>query len=198
MPARRPHQRRLRPVCRRQDAATPQHAFRHARPGARATRRPPLLPPGERPHALPQHDLSRRKPDRERRRPLPGLPHRPRRGQPWRDPPPHARRTPALSGTRLASAPGQAPIPRCLPVEHPEEDIMKLLRILLLLTLAAPGLSQPEDEPYFSLSSMRTFGAGGKPSVSLNAWNVDTLEFRVYRVNDPVQFFQQLESAHEF
>ncbi len=25
-----------------------------------------------------------------------------------------------------------------------------------------------------------------------------SLEFRVYRVNDPVQFFQQLESAHEF
>jgi uncharacterized protein YfaS (alpha-2-macroglobulin family) len=75
---------------------------------------------------------------------------------------------------------------------------MKLLRILLLLMLAAPGLSQSEDEPYFSLSSNRTFGAGGKPAVSLNAWNVKSLEFRVYRVNDPVQFFQQLESAHEF
>ena len=75
---------------------------------------------------------------------------------------------------------------------------MKLLRVLLLLTLAAPGLSQPEDEPYFSLSSTRTFGAGAKASVSLTAWNVDSLEFRVYRVDDPVQFFQQLESAHEF
>ncbi len=74
----------------------------------------------------------------------------------------------------------------------------QLLRVLLLLTLAAPGLSQSEDEPYFSLSSMRTFGAGAKPSVALTAWNVDTLEFRVYRVDDPVQFFQQLESAHEF
>ena len=39
---------------------------------------------------------------------------------------------------------------------------------------------------------------GGKPSVSLNAWNVAELEFRVYHINDPVQFFQQLESAHEF
>src|ERR1017187_5016030 len=64
--------------------------------------------------------------------------------------------------------------------------------------LAAPGLSQSEDEPYFSLSSARTFGAGTKTSVALTAWNVDTLEFRVYRVDDPVQFFQQLESAHEF
>ena len=75
---------------------------------------------------------------------------------------------------------------------------MNLLRVLMLLMLAAPGLSQPEDEPYFSLSSNRTFGAGGKPSISLNAWNVAALEFRVYRINDPVQFFQQLESAHEF
>src|ERR1019366_3850226 len=58
--------------------------------------------------------------------------------------------------------------------------------------------SQAEGEPYFSLSSMRTFGAGAKPSVSLNAWNVAELEFRVYRIDDPVQFFQQLESAHEF
>src|ERR1039458_9036813 len=75
---------------------------------------------------------------------------------------------------------------------------MKCLRVLMLLMLAAPGLSQDEDEPYFSLSSMRTFGAGAKPSVSLNAWNVAELEFRVYRINDPVQFFEQLENAHEF
>jgi hypothetical protein len=75
---------------------------------------------------------------------------------------------------------------------------MKLLRVFMLLMLAAPGLCQPEDEPYFSLSSNRTFGVGGKPSVSLNAWNVPALEFRVYRINDPVQSFQQLESAHEF
>jgi alpha-2-macroglobulin len=75
---------------------------------------------------------------------------------------------------------------------------MKVLRVLMLLMLAAPGLSQSEDDPYFSLSSNRTFGAGGKPSVSLTAWNVAALEFRVYRINDPVQFLQQLESAHEF
>lgn len=75
---------------------------------------------------------------------------------------------------------------------------MKLLRLLLLMLLAAPGLSQSEDEPYFALSTQRTFAVNGKTSVSLNAWNVDALEFRVYRINDPVQFFQQLESAHEF
>ncbi|MEO8596853.1 MAG: MG2 domain-containing protein [Candidatus Solibacter sp.] len=81
---------------------------------------------------------------------------------------------------------------------------MKLSRVLLLLTLAAAALGQREDEPYFSLNSGRVFGASGgvsaagRPSVQLSAWNVASLEFRVYRVNDPVQFFQQLESAHEF
>src|ERR1019366_3998822 len=224
-----------------------QHSLHRPRPGSRPTRRSPLLPPGERRHALPQHDLSRCFPDRQRRRTLSGLPHRSRRRRRGRDPPSHARRPPALSRARLASPTGQSPIPRRLPLEHPETDIMKLprpsdvaqallpavsrlvstlvpdcgpsvgksadaaarsadatrrgpqlLRVLLLLFLAAPGLSQSEDEPYFSLSSARTFGAGSKASVALTAWNVDTLEFRVYRVDDPVQFLQQLESAHEF
>jgi alpha-2-macroglobulin len=75
---------------------------------------------------------------------------------------------------------------------------MKPLRILFLLALAAPGLSQPEGEPYFSLNSFRTWGSNSKPSVSLNAWGIDALEFRVYRVNDPVRFFEQLESPHNF
>ena len=52
---------------------------------------------------------------------------------------------------------GQSPLPRRLPLEHFEKDIMKLLRLLLLALLAAPGLSQSEDEPYFALSTQRTF-----------------------------------------
>jgi hypothetical protein len=59
-------------------------------------------------------------------------------------------------------------------------------------------LGQGEAEPYFALSSSRTFGSQDKPSVSLSAWNVDTLEFRVYRIQDPVKFFQQLDDAHQF
>ena len=75
---------------------------------------------------------------------------------------------------------------------------MTTARVLLLLLFAAGGLSQSEDEPYFSLNSNRTFGVGTKTSVGLSAWNVDSLDFRVYRVNDPVQFFQQLEDPHQF
>ena len=74
----------------------------------------------------------------------------------------------------------------------------KTARILLLALLAAPALSPQEDEPYFSLSSTRTWASNGKPTVGLSAWNVDSLEFRVYRINDPLQFFVQLESPHEF
>ena len=73
-----------------------------------------------------------------------------------------------------------------------------LTHILLLLAVAAAGLGQSEDQPYFSLRSERTFGSGGAPSVTLTSSNVDSLDFRVYRINDPVQFFQQLEDSHEF
>jgi len=71
-------------------------------------------------------------------------------------------------------------------------------RLLILLALAAPGLSQGENEPYFSISSSRTFPSNGKPTVEISALNVDSLEFRVYRVEDPLKFFQQIENPHQF
>lgn len=74
----------------------------------------------------------------------------------------------------------------------------RTLRVFLLFAVAAAMRGQREGEPYFALSSFRTFDSGGRPSVSLSAWNVDALEFRVYRINDPVRFFQQLEDPHRF
>jgi uncharacterized protein YfaS (alpha-2-macroglobulin family) len=74
----------------------------------------------------------------------------------------------------------------------------RTLRALLLVALAAPAIGVMEDTPYFSLSSSRTFSSDRMPSVALTAWNVDSLEFRVYHVIDPVKFFQQLEGAHQF
>jgi len=73
-----------------------------------------------------------------------------------------------------------------------------LARWLLLAALATAVLGQSEDEPYFALNSGNTFGSNGKPSISLTAWNVDSLEFRVYHINDPVEFFHRLENPHEF
>ena len=71
-------------------------------------------------------------------------------------------------------------------------------RLLLFLTLAAAMLGQGENEPYFALMSGRSFGSGGNPTISLNGWNLDSLEFRIYRINDPRRFFQQLEQPHQF
>ena len=69
---------------------------------------------------------------------------------------------------------------------------------LALLMVSAPGIGQTEQEPYFALASAKTFGPGEEVSVELNAWNVDSLDFRVYRVNDPVRFFEQLDDPHMF
>jgi uncharacterized protein YfaS (alpha-2-macroglobulin family) len=66
------------------------------------------------------------------------------------------------------------------------------------MAAAAIGLCQSEDEPYFALFSSETYAANGHPRVSLSAWHVDSLDFRVYRVADPVEFFQQLEDPHQF
>jgi hypothetical protein len=68
---------------------------------------------------------------------------------------------------------------------------VRSVKLLLFLTLAASMLGQGENQPYFALMSERTFGSGGKPTISMNGWNLDSLEFRVYRINDPRRFFQQ-------
>ena len=75
---------------------------------------------------------------------------------------------------------------------------MRAIRFLTLFAVAAAALCQREDEPYFSLMSQHTYPSNGKPAVSLSAWNVDGLDFRVYRVNDPLQFFRQIEDPHQF
>jgi uncharacterized protein YfaS (alpha-2-macroglobulin family) len=75
---------------------------------------------------------------------------------------------------------------------------MRALRFLALFGAAVAALSQSEDEPYFSLMSQRTFASHSKPNVQMSAWNVDALDFRVYRVKDPLEFFKQIEDPHQF
>jgi|HubBroStandDraft_1064217.scaffolds.fasta_scaffold00002_19 uncharacterized protein YfaS (alpha-2-macroglobulin family) len=58
--------------------------------------------------------------------------------------------------------------------------------------------AQVEKPGYFALNSSRTYAPGQKVSIDMWAQNVDTLEFRVYRVNDPVKFFVDLGDAHQF
>jgi len=60
-----------------------------------------------------------------------------------------------------------------------------------------PALAD-EPEPFFSVSSARTYVPGEKPNVQVWGRGVNALEFRVYRVNDPVRFFEQLSDPHQF
>ncbi len=71
--------------------------------------------------------------------------------------------------------------------------LIACLAVALLFPAAAAAAS-----PYFSLSSDRTFLPGEKATVHLYTRDVPALEFRLYRVNDPVQFFEQLRDVHGF
>ncbi len=73
-----------------------------------------------------------------------------------------------------------------------------VLRLLLALGVTAPIVCQDEAEPYFSISSQRTFGTADKPQIALSGYRVSAVQIRVYRVNDTLKFFQQMEAPHSF
>jgi uncharacterized protein YfaS (alpha-2-macroglobulin family) len=74
----------------------------------------------------------------------------------------------------------------------------RVLGLIALILFSSAVFGQQEKSGYFSLNSSRTYAPGQKVSIDMWAQNVDTLEFRVYRVNDPVKFFAQLGDAHQF
>ena len=58
----------------------------------------------------------------------------------------------------------------------------------------------PPDEhakPFFSLRTVRTWATTDRARFSVNYRGVDSLDFRVYRVKDPVAFFRQLDNPHQ-
>ncbi|MBK9169432.1 MAG: alpha-2-macroglobulin [Bryobacterales bacterium] len=73
---------------------------------------------------------------------------------------------------------------------------MRLAFLAALLLILIPVSAQQERRPYFSLSTNRTFGPGETPTVQLWTQNVDSLEFRVYKVRDPIEFFRKQEDVH--
>src|SRR5438445_5888551 len=75
---------------------------------------------------------------------------------------------------------------------------MRISRALLAIFLFTCLPAQEPNQPYFSLSSSKTYAPGEKPAIQMWSQNVDTLEFRVYRVRDPILFFQKLEDVHRF
>jgi len=72
-----------------------------------------------------------------------------------------------------------------------------VLLLAFLFTLILPAGGQ-RPAAYFSLSTNKTFLPGEKVAVRVYANDVDGLEFRVYKVKDPAEFFERLESAHDF
>ena len=62
---------------------------------------------------------------------------------------------------------------------------MKVKRVgvksLIFVALALSVSGQGENDSYFALSSSRSFGSGAdsKPTISMNGWNVESLDFHL-------------------
>ncbi|WP_446744992.1 alpha-2-macroglobulin family protein [Silvibacterium acidisoli] len=74
----------------------------------------------------------------------------------------------------------------------------RVFSLLVLFLLAFAPLHAQDDAVSFNLSTSKTFAPGDKPTIHLYTHNVDALEFRVYRVNDPVKFIENLRELHSF
>jgi alpha-2-macroglobulin len=70
-----------------------------------------------------------------------------------------------------------------------------LLAAFLLIVDLAPAQSRSVS---FNLSTSKTFAPGEQPKIHLYTHNVDALEFRIYRVKDPVKFLENLRELHSF
>ncbi|HEX6622990.1 MAG TPA: MG2 domain-containing protein, partial [Pyrinomonadaceae bacterium] len=54
----------------------------------------------------------------------------------------------------------------------------------------------PHAKPFFSIQTSRTYSTSDRARVSINYRGVRSLDFRVYKVKDPVKFFRELEDPH--
>ena len=71
--------------------------------------------------------------------------------------------------------------------------------VLCACLRAAPGLAQPaagDTGPAFTLFSDHIFTTRERPAIRVVFRHVSSLDFRIYRVRDPLQFFAQLREAH--
>ena len=76
-----------------------------------------------------------------------------------------------------------------------------LLMLVGLFSAAPAAVAQDttvSTEPSFSVSSRQTYAPSQQPKIWLSFRQVDHLDFRVYRVKDPIQFFSKLKDAHSF
>ena len=83
----------------------------------------------------------------------------------------------------------------------PRRSLLLLALLFCLSAVPAATLAQEEPvstEPAFSVSSRQTYAPSQEPQVWISFRQVDHLDFRIYRVKDPVQFFAKLKDAHSF
>ncbi|HEY2961061.1 MAG TPA: MG2 domain-containing protein [Pyrinomonadaceae bacterium] len=64
------------------------------------------------------------------------------------------------------------------------------------LDMPTPATSAPA-KPFFSLTTTHTYSTGENPRLWLDYRDVNSLDFRVYRLNDPAKFFAQLSDPHQ-
>ncbi len=74
----------------------------------------------------------------------------------------------------------------------------RVVSLLLFALLAASAALAQDASVSFNLSTSKSFAPGEQPKIHLYTHNVDALEFRVYRVNDPVKFIENLRELHSF
>ncbi|HEX8336089.1 MAG TPA: MG2 domain-containing protein, partial [Pyrinomonadaceae bacterium] len=60
-----------------------------------------------------------------------------------------------------------------------------------------PQPPDPHAKPFFSLHTNRTYATTDRARVWVNYRGVEALDFRVYKVKDPVKFFRQLDNPHQ-
>src|SRR5215471_2179757 len=82
-------------------------------------------------------------------------------------------------------------------MEHLERIKLNVRQVALLVLCLLPPLARAA-EPYFSVSTDKTFLPGQKPTIHLYTRDVTALEFRLYHVNDPIVFFEKLGDVHGF
>src|SRR5262245_29131567 len=76
--------------------------------------------------------------------------------------------------------------------------IFRIACAALILALTVSPAQQDEGRAYFSVSTNRSYAPGERASVQLWADGISQLQFRLYKVRDPVAFFRQLEDPHRF
>jgi uncharacterized protein YfaS (alpha-2-macroglobulin family) len=76
---------------------------------------------------------------------------------------------------------------------------IRIAVMLLLTSLASSNAASAKDPVVsFNLSTSKSFAPGEQPTFHLYTHNVDALEFRVYRVDNPVKFIEHLRELHSF